>query len=330
MKVSKYISQLLHHHECVILPDFGGFVSNYQSARIDNVNNTFYPPRKDVLFNKQLTKNDGLLINYMAQLEGIEYLESKKIVVGFVKASFEKLKSGHRLVFEDIGTFYYNEHRLLQFEPDLNANFLLDSYGLSSIHLPALQESTKIEKRQETSYVDIKPAPLNRKRVMRHVAMAASVILLIGFFPVRNQLINAPLIKNEISLNPLSLFKAEPASSPKASAHVYSKIQTISHHKLDRSFEAFKIKDKENTAEASLPQLEDRCYIIVGSCSNAIEAQNFADEIARKGYKPILLEPDKGRFRIAIKGFMTKKEALGELGYYRKNEFPTAWVWIKR
>jgi hypothetical protein len=37
MELNKYISDLLRKHNCVIVPDFGGFVANYRSAVIDKV-----------------------------------------------------------------------------------------------------------------------------------------------------------------------------------------------------------------------------------------------------------------------------------------------------
>lgn len=331
MELTTYISQLLHQHECVILPDFGGFVTNYQSARIDFVNNSFYPPRKDILFNRQLTQNDGLLINYLAQVEGIEYVESKKMVVGFVKTSLEKLKSGSRLVFEGIGNFYYDENKLLQFEPDLSANYLLDSYGFSSFHFPALEENTKIEKRTGTAFADRKPASTSRKRVLKRVLIAAPFVLLIGFFPIRNQILNKQHKTEKVSMNPMGLFIGDSSSATPTSTTSPAKINIIGKHNLAGAFDVFK-RDNEQYPETEVvaPILESRFYIIAGSCSNQTEAENFADKLAQKGYNPILLDPNKGRFRIALAGFSSKDEALAELTSYRRNEFPTAWVWGKK
>ena len=37
--LDSHISYLLHEHNCVILPAFGGFVANYHSSRIDPIIN---------------------------------------------------------------------------------------------------------------------------------------------------------------------------------------------------------------------------------------------------------------------------------------------------
>ena len=69
--IEYYISELLFLHDCVIIPNFGGFVSNKQSAKLNRVNGVLSPPTKQILFNKNLTTNDGLLISHIANQEAI-------------------------------------------------------------------------------------------------------------------------------------------------------------------------------------------------------------------------------------------------------------------
>ena len=72
-KINKHISFLLCEHNCVIIPDFGGFVANYESSRLDNHSNLIYAPKKSIVFNKSLQNNDGLLINEIASYEGLTF-----------------------------------------------------------------------------------------------------------------------------------------------------------------------------------------------------------------------------------------------------------------
>ena len=60
-KIDQHIFELLFQHDCVILSDFGGFVANYVSAKVDENTRRIFPPAKTVIFNKYLTNNDGLL-----------------------------------------------------------------------------------------------------------------------------------------------------------------------------------------------------------------------------------------------------------------------------
>ena len=63
---NKYIVQLLRHLDCVIIPDFGGFVAQYKTASLDGVTG-YSPPSKQILFNINLKNNDGLLANKIAR-----------------------------------------------------------------------------------------------------------------------------------------------------------------------------------------------------------------------------------------------------------------------
>ena len=68
-KIDAYIAELLKSRDCVIVPEFGGFVGNYAKAKINPVSNRFDPPFRKVSFNKLLTHNDGLLASFVAQKE---------------------------------------------------------------------------------------------------------------------------------------------------------------------------------------------------------------------------------------------------------------------
>ena len=68
--IEQAIGDLLLRHNCVIVPAFGGFVAEQLSAKIDYDKGVMTPPRKALLFNKQLVSNDGLLINEFSRSKG--------------------------------------------------------------------------------------------------------------------------------------------------------------------------------------------------------------------------------------------------------------------
>ena len=73
MAIANYLKDLLYRYDCVIVPNFGGFITNTTSAHIHRSSHTFYPPSKQVGFNVNLSHNDGLLANYIAKLENISF-----------------------------------------------------------------------------------------------------------------------------------------------------------------------------------------------------------------------------------------------------------------
>src|SRR5271170_2476410 len=97
MKIEEHISELLFEHDCVIVPDFGGFVCNYAPARIDPVKHLFEPPGKRILFNKGLTRNDGLLANHISSVSKLSYSEALDTIKKEVKHYKEELEEDRRL-----------------------------------------------------------------------------------------------------------------------------------------------------------------------------------------------------------------------------------------
>ncbi len=130
MDVPGKIVELLYQHDCVIIPEFGGFVANYKSSKVDYDRNIFSPPSKEVGFNNQLVHNDGLLISAISLENAIPYPAARKLVQDFVRDTQRKLAKGKKLVFAKLGTFYVGKDKSLQFDPDSSTNFLLSSFKI--------------------------------------------------------------------------------------------------------------------------------------------------------------------------------------------------------
>jgi len=103
VEINQYIKELLFLNDCVIIPEFGGFITNYKPASI--VNNQFFPPAKEIAFNNKLISNDGLLVNYIADIEGINYFEAKQKLETFVEETQLNLERNRNVYLEGIG--YY-------------------------------------------------------------------------------------------------------------------------------------------------------------------------------------------------------------------------------
>ena len=125
-------------NDCVVIPDFGGFVSNYKPAQIKH--NRFTPPSKEIAFNPKLQKNDGLLINFISETEGLGYFEAKLKVEAFVDEALLKLENYEKLFFEGVGQLYYDRMENLLFEPAVDQNLLAESFGLESFSYEKLYE----------------------------------------------------------------------------------------------------------------------------------------------------------------------------------------------
>ncbi|NJN50215.1 MAG: hypothetical protein HC798_03315, partial [Polaribacter sp.] len=132
MEIEKYISELLYRYDCVIIPDFGGFVTNKIAAKLDVENHSIYPPTKQLSFNSNLKHNDGLLANYIATSENISY-EKANLTISLSVIQWQKALRKSDLALENLGVFSLNNHQLIQFEPRTSINYLTSSFGFSAV-----------------------------------------------------------------------------------------------------------------------------------------------------------------------------------------------------
>ena len=134
VSVEQLIGELLLRHNCVIIPSFGGFVAKQAPAVIDYRNGLMTPPRKSLLFNRQLINNDGLLIAELAVSNSIHYNEATEIVQQLVCKWNDQLRNGFRITIDKVGFLYFDAEKNICFEQDRFFNLLLESYGLGKVH----------------------------------------------------------------------------------------------------------------------------------------------------------------------------------------------------
>lgn len=176
MRLESFISDLLFHHDCVVLPGFGGLVANYKSAKLNSHTHIVYPPSKQIAFNRNLTSGDGLLINHVAGILALDYMQAKAMVDKEITFMREQLAANGRMVLDKIGLFYYDNASQLQFIPDEQENYLLASFGLKPIQLkPAI-----VKPMVETVLKPADPVKVVKMPSGWKVAAAIAIPLLVG------------------------------------------------------------------------------------------------------------------------------------------------------
>ncbi len=150
---------LLTEVDCVILPGFGGFIGNYDGAKIHPITHVFSPPSKTIAFNARLSSNDGLLIDFIASEEKI----SKDLVTEkldfLIKEIHDKIQSGKEFLLNGIGKIFLNENNSIQFEPESERFELVDSYGLAEFFAKPIEREASIKLRNKQSDIMSDPRP---------------------------------------------------------------------------------------------------------------------------------------------------------------------------
>ena len=156
--------------------NFGGFVCSSISANLNKKTGILTPPNKSILFNPQLKDNDGLLINHIAQSEGISQEDAKINLVKFAEQSLKNLNKFKSCRFEKIGLFTIDTEENIIFTQDLKTNYNLNSFGFQDIinnkitrdNSEIIEESLKLIKKKNN---------FTTKRLLK---AAAIIIPLIG------------------------------------------------------------------------------------------------------------------------------------------------------
>ena len=171
MLLETYIKELLYRYDCVIVPNFGGFVSNKISAQYHADSQIFYPPSKQLGFNSHLTHNDGLLANYIASSEGISF-DQANFKISEIVSEWQATLTKKSLKIEPIGSLSYNSEKQLIFSPYHQFNYLKSSFGLAQVNV------AKVER------TDRKIVPINSrnrsKRTSVFLKYASAAVVLFG------------------------------------------------------------------------------------------------------------------------------------------------------
>jgi nucleoid DNA-binding protein len=143
-KLIEFIPELLYEHNCVIIPGFGGFITNYRPAGFEESRNLISPQAKKVAFNQSLNQNDGLLVSQWSNKQNISYKESLEFIESFVYFLKNQINALKSYDFKNIGTFYQNQENNLIFVPQLGTNFLHSSYGLYPVKIKPIQQGSAL------------------------------------------------------------------------------------------------------------------------------------------------------------------------------------------
>ncbi len=130
--IIKSVRELLYNHECVIIPEFGAFITKYVPAKIDSVTHRFTPPSKEMVFNSFLDNDDSLLVDYISLKNKVTKEEAKSSVHNFVVDMTRLLHDDKKVDFDGIGTLSIDSDDSYVFKSAEDVNFLGDAFGLTS------------------------------------------------------------------------------------------------------------------------------------------------------------------------------------------------------
>nr|WP_279592413.1 SPOR domain-containing protein [Hymenobacter defluvii] len=175
VQLSDHIRTLLQHHDCVIIPDFGGLIADYAPAQIHPVRHTLAPPTKRVAFNQSLTRNDGLLVDALSRALGVSAGHARQLVQDAVARLRTDLENQQRAELPGIGVFRQAAGRGLDFEYTGSQNLLPASYGLPELVSRPVRATDALLARERQPAVPQLAAGRRARRLWQSAAVAVVV-----------------------------------------------------------------------------------------------------------------------------------------------------------
>ena len=321
--IDPIIKELLVLHDCVIFPGLGGFVAQYASSTISDDNLTFKPPFKQILFNKNLTNNDGLLANSISKEWGISYEESVEKISSLLFKINNEIKTNKQFSFEGIGILY-EVNGILNFKQQ-SENLLMESFGLRSINM-----NDFLSHSSEDKIISIK-SKSNVKQIIKNWSVAAAVIVLLfysAWIPLKTNLFNRDSDFSYSDLNPFTFSKRGPSQEIKS--NLVHKVPLSSENTVSKSL----IKTKKEIKKPISISLNDKTKsfsyeVIIGSFEEEKNAKNLIKKLKKKSFKARQLPFFKQLFRVSAGKFSNKKNAVEYQKQIKKKLHISSWILIK-
>ncbi|MEX1382568.1 SPOR domain-containing protein [Lutibacter sp.] len=308
MTLATYISDLLYRYECVIVPNFGGFVTNEISAKVNHFTHTFYAPSKQLTFNANLQNNDGLLANYIASSENISYSKALDNIYKEVE-SWEQLLKNEVLSIENIGTFSINTNGNYIFEPANTINYLTSSFGLNSYNSPAIK---RIEYKQKVKQLEtiapVLPTKENTSKTPAFIKYAASAAILFAL---------GTLGWNEYQKIEYNNLVAEAQQQ---------------QQQLEKTIQeaTFVIANPLPAITLNVTKQTYNYHIIAGAFREPINAEKKLNELVEKGYNAKILGVNKWNLtQVSYASSNSKNEAINTLNNIKRTISKDAWLLVK-
>ncbi len=352
IQLQRHIEVLLLENECVIVPDFGGFMTHHVSARYDQEDYMFIPPFRTLGFNPQLRLNDSVLVQSYVEAYDISYPEALRRVESEVEELKQQLSEHGSYELEDLGTMTVNQDGNYEFAP-CEAGVLSPSlYGLGDFSIRPLKDQTvmlpvsqlKVDDNSTMAanevalepalldYVDDtdkeeKTITIKLSWIRNAVAVAAAVV---AFF-----LIATPITNSELGTQTMSqlqhnvLYKLIPQDTnvvPIESVGVNAEASEVSGKSVVADNTITSKKQDSVQQDAAAPEAP-HYVIVVASQVKRANAEIFIEQLHQQGYKDARIYECKGVIRVVCGRFDKEAEAYRQVNKMNtKEEFYEAWV----
>lgn len=351
--VQNHIKELLFEQDCVVIPDFGGFVTNFDCAKVDPTNRFFTPPQKWLAFNSLLKNDDGLLSNYIASEEGISREQAIQKIKTFVEETKASISFDKNHTIDGLGTFSQNEENKIQFQPKVSNNFFSESFGmecvflkktesssqeLQVVHTPPVASNTTIQqvfaskdREPMAEVMEDEVAIVKRRSTFSRVLPAIYGLLGTAVLVSALYLYDNPKA-NLSSLNPFQSQGIVKSVDKPITEKVVMATPIIDETIKAKPFEASTESTTAIETKKAIIESEKRFFVITGSFGSKKNAQKLVNTLKNKGFDDaMLIFPKRSEklIKVSAGGFTNEYEADAEALKVNNKTSQSTWIYKK-
>lgn len=342
MPLAKHIETLLLQHDCVVVPGFGGFITNYVEAQPEQQDamTVFYPPYRVVRFNQSLQQSDGLLVGSYMMAYDAAFPAAEKQMLRDVSEMVRGLSLTGRYELENIGLLRMDLSHRITLETVESGLTTPSFFGLTSMEMPsaeAVEAERKLKEAIElTTMVPVVTEAANeeedngtvtisiRRRWVDIAISAAAAVLL--FFLFSYPMMHEPTMDDVVvaGAQPTAVTKkAEPA--PVQVAETQQTAAPVAETKTTPQTEA---QEAPSTPVVKESKGEGRFSIVLASYVAEKSSLEFIDNLAKAGMKEGRYERTGKVNRVLYGRYPTAEAANQALKGLKEQskEFNEAWV----
>ena len=312
MKIELYIAQLLYRYQCVTIPGFGAFLTEIQSAKLNESTNSFSPPKKMIAFNANLKNNDGLLANHIALAEktSYEYAVSK---IQYEVFNWKKAFEENELIsIKNVGDLRLNADKNIVFTPYDQTNYLTSSFGLAPFVSPLVKRAIfekEVEAIEEKATITMVPETRTANPYLKYAAIFVLGLGLAGS-------VGYPMYQNQIASETILVETA-------VQKQVQNKIQQATFF-IESPVPAVTLTLKSDK-EMKMPY-----HIMAGVYREEKNADKTLRILTRLGYDAKRIAPNRnGYFPVLYGSYATFAEAEKAKKEINEKHNPEAWILIQ-
>ena len=341
----RHIEILLLDHDCVVLPQIGGFVTRNTPAKYIEEEHLFLPPIRTVGFNERLKNDDGLLLQSYMSAYRCSATEAKAMLGEQIRSLQQELWENGMYDLGSIGVLTMDEHNGVQFSPCQAGTVCPSYYGLDALLFAPLQKITadEVTEAVEMPLPDSAGKPCTDKNAwemtahgeitirlkkswLHNIAAVAAVVML--FFLVSPDAQNTSVMSGEqaefsrmmwmpIAQETTPVVVSEPQKMPESTQDIPEEPTT--------EVPAEKLQPEE--PEIATEVTGGYCVVMVSAITEK-NAENYVNRLHKNGYKEAQVYKKGKMIRVIFPGFATEAEAHARMRALSDSSEEFAYAWV--